>query len=188
MVVNSGVNTVTGEKGDASATGPTGATGATGPTGASGSNGATWYSGAGQPSATIGATGDYYLDTTSNAIYRKDAVGTWIKQTNLQLNNKADYDSGWVNLNTLAGQNITLAHNLNTTNLQNTDTGQRRKRQHPPEVHWTIIKHSSGMEPNLQRNRQLHWPFNGSNIRRRITSFRALQSKTSTEKKQMFSS
>jgi hypothetical protein len=133
LVVNSGVNTVTGEKGDAGAAGATGSTGATGPTGAtgttgatgstgpagtSGSNGATWYSGAGQPTATIGATGDYYLDTTANAIYRKDAVGTWIKQTNLQLNNKAGYDSGWVSLNSLAGQNFTFAHNLNTTNLQ----------------------------------------------------------------------
>jgi hypothetical protein len=128
LVVNSGVNTVTGEKGDkgdtgaagsTGATGPTGSTGATGPTGAtgaSGTNGATWYSGAGQPSASLGATGDYYLETSTNAIYRKDTTGVWIRQTNLQLNNKAGYDSGWVS--NAAGQSLTLAHNLNTTNLQ----------------------------------------------------------------------
>lgn len=133
LVVNSGANTATGpqgekgDKGDAGAVGLTGATGqagatgstgVTGATGASGANGATWYSGAGQPAAALGATGDYYLDTLTNAIYRKDVTGTWIRQTNMQLNNKADYDSGWVNINSLAGQNLTLAHNLNTTNLQ----------------------------------------------------------------------
>ena len=133
LVVNSSVNPATGsqgekgDKGDTGAsgaagptgvTGQTGDTGSTGATGASGTNGATWYSGAGQPSTAIGATGDYYLDTAANAIFRKDITGIWIKQTNLQLNNKADYDSGWVNINSLAGQNFTLAHNLNTTNLQ----------------------------------------------------------------------
>lgn len=109
LVVNSGVNTVTG---------PTGATGATGATGPAGTNGATWLSGTGAPSASLGVAGDYYLDTASNDIYRKDVTGAWIKQTNLQLNNKAQYDSGWVDISSKVGQNITFAHNLNSTNLQ----------------------------------------------------------------------
>jgi uncharacterized delta-60 repeat protein len=127
FLVNSADNTVTGEKGekgDTGATGATGATGSTGATGATGTNGidgtdgSAWYSGSGAPSSALGATGDYYLNTETNDIYRKDVTGNWIKQTNLQLNNKAGYDSGWVDISSLAGQKLTLAHNLNTSNVQ----------------------------------------------------------------------
>lgn len=87
LIVNSGVNTAAGEKGekgDTGAPGPSGSPGATGQTGANGATGAT------------GAKGD---------TGEKGAAS-------------ADYDSGWVDIRSLAGQNLTLAHNLNTANLQ----------------------------------------------------------------------
>lgn len=72
-----------GEKG---ATGPTGATGATGPTGATGAAGAdgsTILNGAGAPGAGTGDDGDFYIDTTADAIYGPKAAGVWGAGTSL---------------------------------------------------------------------------------------------------------
>ena len=65
----------------------------------------------------LGAVGSYYLDKTTNDVYTKVGMGTWEKQSNLEVNNSADYNSGWVDISKLAGQNFTLAHNLNSTDL-----------------------------------------------------------------------
>lgn len=137
-VVNSGLNPITGEKGDKGDTGQTGVTGATGATGATGGKGATgatgstgvagtngqngkdgaaWHTGIGAPSTSLGVNGDYYLDTATNDLYQK-VSGSWVKKTNLHINGKADYDSNWVDIRSLAGQNKTFAHNLNTTDLK----------------------------------------------------------------------
>lgn len=51
-------------------------TGPTGSEGAPGADGATWHSGAGSPGSEAGSDGDYYLDTTDGAVYRKDS-GSW---------------------------------------------------------------------------------------------------------------
>ena len=61
--------------------GPTGATGAQGIQGIqgiqgnTGANGATWFSGSGVPSSGLGSSGDYYLDTVSGNVYKKN--GSW---------------------------------------------------------------------------------------------------------------
>jgi hypothetical protein len=50
-----------------------------GPTGEDGENGidgSTWYSGQGIPNNNIGVDGDYYLDTTTSVVYKKEA-GEW---------------------------------------------------------------------------------------------------------------
>lgn len=55
-----------------------GANGATGATGATGANGTQFLAGAGAPTNAIGATGDYYFDTTTSTFYGpKLADGTW---------------------------------------------------------------------------------------------------------------
>jgi hypothetical protein len=56
-----------GDKGD---------TGNTGLTGAAGANGATWRNGSGAPANSLGANGDYYLDTATGDVYKK-AAGTY---------------------------------------------------------------------------------------------------------------
>jgi Collagen triple helix repeat (20 copies) len=55
-----------GPKGDA---GATGSTGAAGPPGAAGANGNTILNGSGAPSDSVGAVGDFYLDTTNELLY-----------------------------------------------------------------------------------------------------------------------
>lgn len=63
-------------KGDTGATGATGATGDKGDKGDTGNNGSTWYSGTTIPSVGTGVNGDFYLRTTTGAIYAKSA-GVW---------------------------------------------------------------------------------------------------------------
>lgn len=60
-----------------------GAKGATGDTGASGKDGATWTSGTQDPDASQGASGDYYLNTTTYDLYLKGAT-SWTKIGNLK--------------------------------------------------------------------------------------------------------
>jgi len=81
-----------GPQGDPGATGATGATGpqgdpgATGATGAAGSNGVdgkTVLNGAGAPGAGLGVNGDFYIDTTADAIYGPKTAGAWGSPTSL---------------------------------------------------------------------------------------------------------
>jgi hypothetical protein len=61
-----------------------GANGATGATGASGAAGSTTLSGAGLPAASLGKTGDYYLDKTNYLLYGPKTVSGWGIPINLQ--------------------------------------------------------------------------------------------------------
>lgn len=70
---DTGPQGLTGPQGD---TGPQGATGPQGETGPAGADGATWYDGSGAPAGTLGADGDYYLDTGTGDVYEK-AAGAW---------------------------------------------------------------------------------------------------------------
>ena len=90
-----------GPKGDTGATGATGAqgpkgdtgaTGATGPSGATGATGAAGATGATGPTGATGATG---------------AQGPYFP----------DYDSGWIDISAMQGQNITITHNLNYNDI-----------------------------------------------------------------------
>ena len=67
----------TGPTGAAGATGPAGPTGATGATGPAGANGNTLQNGTGAPSSSLGANGDFYLDTAAEKIYGPKASGAW---------------------------------------------------------------------------------------------------------------
>ncbi len=66
--------------------GPKGDPGAQGDSGAQGNPGAdgrTVLSGSGDPSGGVGAEGDFYIDTTANAIYGPKTSGAWGSATNL---------------------------------------------------------------------------------------------------------
>lgn len=62
------------------------ATGVPGPTGAQGADGARMWSGTGAPSSGLGRSGDFYVDTTSNAgkLYGPKASGSWGSGISLQ--------------------------------------------------------------------------------------------------------
>ena len=69
-----------GPQGPAGATGPIGPqgpTGAVGPQGAAGVNGNTILNGAGDPTASIGADGDFYINTATNTIFGPRIAGNW---------------------------------------------------------------------------------------------------------------
>lgn len=69
-----GVHGVQGSIGPAGPTGPSGPVGATGPTGATGTagpSGGVWRSGNGVPANTLGADGDYYLNSATGQVYKK---------------------------------------------------------------------------------------------------------------------
>ncbi len=85
-----------GDTGDAGVTGATGPQGSKGDTGATGATGATGVTGA---TGATGATGPAGLGVTPGTLLT------------------AAYDSGWINITTTAGQNITIAHNLNTLDV-----------------------------------------------------------------------
>ena len=91
-----------GDKGDTGATGatglqgPKGDTGARGAAGAAGSSGATGATGA---TGAMGATGPAGLGVSPGSLVTPA------------------YDSGWVNITSMAGQNIVLNHNLGTTDV-----------------------------------------------------------------------
>lgn len=61
-----------------------GATGATGATGAAGAAGSKIYSGATAPASTLGANGDYYLNSANYLFYGPKAGGTWPVPINLK--------------------------------------------------------------------------------------------------------
>ncbi|KPN16273.1 collagen-like protein [Arthrobacter sp. Edens01] len=82
----------TGPSGEQGATGPAGAPGAAGPSGAPGPagpagepgpaglpgrDGNSIHNGSGSPASSLGADGDFYLDTTTFAIYGPKTAGTW---------------------------------------------------------------------------------------------------------------
>jgi len=58
-------------------TGLKGDTGSTGSTGAPGADGKNVLNGAGAPGDGTGVNGDFYIDTTADAIYGPKAAGTW---------------------------------------------------------------------------------------------------------------
>jgi hypothetical protein len=64
----------TGAQGPA---GPTGPTGAAGPAGTAGTNGNTVLHGAGAPTPGDGVNGDFWINTTTSAIYGPKAGGVW---------------------------------------------------------------------------------------------------------------
>lgn len=54
-----------------------------GPAGAPGANGKTLLSGSGAPGSGTGAEGDFYIDTTADAIYGPKTAGAWGSATSL---------------------------------------------------------------------------------------------------------
>ncbi|XAO35225.1 hypothetical protein SEA_FRANCOB_29 [Streptomyces phage Francob] len=70
-----------GPKGD---TGNTGATGSTGAAGTNGTNGAQWLNGTSNPTSGQGVTGDWFINTTSQDIFKKTNSTTWTLQTNIK--------------------------------------------------------------------------------------------------------
>jgi hypothetical protein len=89
MLVNSGLQNATGPQGPQGQQGQQGAQGEQGEPGGTGPTGQTGQTG---PSGHDGSDGD-------------DGITT------------ASYDSGWVDLNGLAGQNLTLTHNLHSSDV-----------------------------------------------------------------------
>ena len=99
--VSAGVTMMTagpiGPKGDKGDTGDTGTAGSQGPKGDAGSRGATGATGSTGPT---GATGPAGLGVTPGSLVAPA------------------YDSGWVNITNMSGQNITINHNLNTEDIK----------------------------------------------------------------------
>ncbi|HTF49428.1 MAG TPA: hypothetical protein VK735_18455 [Pseudonocardia sp.] len=60
-----------------------GPAGSTGSTGSAGTNGKTVLNGAGAPAGGTGVDGDFYIDTTADAIYGPKAAGAWGGATSL---------------------------------------------------------------------------------------------------------
>ena len=88
-----------GLKGDKGDTGATGATGPQGPKGDNGAKGATGANGATGAAGVTGAVGPAGLGVTPGSLVAPA------------------YDSGWVNITSLAGQNIVFTHNLATIDI-----------------------------------------------------------------------
>jgi len=82
-------STVVGPTGATGSTGPTGPTGITGATGTAGTNGTngvdglTILNGSGAPASGLGVNGDFYIDTTANAVYGPKAAGAWGSATSI---------------------------------------------------------------------------------------------------------
>jgi predicted secreted protein len=88
-----------GPKGDKGDTGATGVTGSQGPKGDPGATGATGPKGTTGATGAIGATGPAGLGVSP---------GSFVT---------AAYDSGWVNITSMAGQNIVFTHNLSSADI-----------------------------------------------------------------------
>jgi hypothetical protein len=73
----------TGAAGAPGAQGPAGPLGSTGAAGPAGADGKTVLNGSGAPAGGFGAIGDFYIDTTANAIYGPKAAGGWGSATSL---------------------------------------------------------------------------------------------------------
>lgn len=67
----------TGAQGTAGTQGTTGAVGPAGPTGANGKNGSVIYSGTTIPATSLGAVGDFYLNTTTGLLYGPKTASGW---------------------------------------------------------------------------------------------------------------
>ncbi len=65
------------------AQGPAGAAGPAGDDGATGADGKTVRNGSGAPSSGLGVDGDFYIDTTADAIYGPKTAGAWGSATSL---------------------------------------------------------------------------------------------------------
>jgi Collagen triple helix repeat (20 copies) len=74
---DTGATGAQGPKGDTGATGPQGPKGDTGATGPAGADGKTLLNGSGAPASDLGANGDFYIDTTANAIYGPKTDAGW---------------------------------------------------------------------------------------------------------------
>ena len=72
-----GVQGTTGAQGVAGVQGETGAIGPAGPTGANGKNGSVIYSGITIPATSLGAVGDFYLNTTTGLLYGPKTAAGW---------------------------------------------------------------------------------------------------------------
>jgi len=83
-----------GEIGETGAAGPAGPAGPTGPAGPAGKPGSQILTGFGIPNASIGASGDYYLDKSGFAIYGPKTTLGWGLALSLQAPSNAFY-SGW---------------------------------------------------------------------------------------------
>jgi hypothetical protein len=94
-----GTQVTKGDKGDTGATGATGPQGPKGDSGARGLTGATGATGAPGATGAIGATGPAGLGVN---------LGSLVTPA---------YDSGWINITSMAGQNIVLTHNLASTDI-----------------------------------------------------------------------
>jgi hypothetical protein len=70
-------------RGPAGANGSNGATGATGATGAAGAAGNSLRSGAGVPDPSLGADGDFYINTSADTIYGPKTAGAWGSPTSI---------------------------------------------------------------------------------------------------------
>jgi Collagen triple helix repeat (20 copies) len=74
---SAGATGAAGPPGPRGATGASGATGATGATGAAGAAGSQIFSGDGAPSASLGQTGDFYLDKSGFNLYGPKLASGW---------------------------------------------------------------------------------------------------------------
>jgi hypothetical protein len=59
------------------------ASGGSGGTGPAGADGKTVLNGSGAPSSGLGTNGDFYIDTTADAIYGPKTAGAWGSSTSL---------------------------------------------------------------------------------------------------------
>lgn len=75
--VGSGSASDQGPPGPAGPAGPQGASGSSGSAGAQGAQGLSVLNGAGAPSNALGSNGEFYIDTTANAIYGPKAANAW---------------------------------------------------------------------------------------------------------------
>lgn len=79
-----------GPRGPQGIQGPPGATGATGPAGTNGTNGtngtdgAQWLNGTVNPTSGQGVVGDWFINTTSQDVFKKTNSTTWTLQVNIK--------------------------------------------------------------------------------------------------------
>ena len=114
-----------------------GGTGPAGSTGPAGADGKTVLNGSGAPSSGLGTNGDFYIDTTADAIYGPKTAGAWGSATSLvgptgaagpglpaggtigqipRKNSSTDYDVSWV-ANTAGAIAAQFLKNLAATTL-----------------------------------------------------------------------
>jgi hypothetical protein len=112
---DAGQQGATGPAGPQGAAGATGATGTTGPTGQAGTAGPIGPQGSQGATGTTGATGPTGSTGAAGATGPQGPAGLGVTLGSLVM---PAYDSGWVNVTTMAGQNIVLNHNLNNSDVK----------------------------------------------------------------------